>query len=87
MSDHLEQAKRALRRAEEGYHEVDWALVDVTRAVAEATVALAEEMRRANQIAFLERPWIERRFVPTIVVGEQQTEIVAQIGAELFPDE
>jgi hypothetical protein len=87
VSEHLEQAKRSLRRLENGYHEADWAQVDATRAVAEATVALAEEMRRANQLKFLGLPWDERRSVPAgAFVGEKKTEVLQKIAAELFPE-
>lgn len=54
MSEHLDDAKRGLARAERGYTEdADWALVDVTKTLAQATVALAEAQRTTNQITYL----------------------------------
>jgi hypothetical protein len=88
VSDHLEQAKRSLRRLEDGYHEADWAQVDATRAVAEATVALAEEMRRANKLKFLTLPWDEqRRVAPNLTGPTNRAAAIKDLYADLFPDE
>jgi hypothetical protein len=87
MNEHLESSKRSLRRLDQGYTEADWALVDAMKAVAEATVALAEEQQRANRIAFLTSlPWADQRSVPN-AAGEKRSDIIAKIGADLFPDE
>jgi hypothetical protein len=53
MSAHFEEAEQILRRLDRGYDDSEWAQVDATKALAEATVALVEEQRRANQIALL----------------------------------
>lgn len=76
MTDHIANAKTHLRFLDNaGWEEPTIAQVRSTQAVAEATLALAEEQRIANQIAFVAAARRMRGTGP----------LLAEIAAKIFP--